>query len=125
MRFLTCHLRKCRSRELRTGRTPQTSRGGMLIAMQSRPCEVGGRLERLDPRFDDPEKDLSFQAVFRLAAAGELTAPITDLRLPNGIGLSPDEQTLYVSNSQRSRPVWMAYTLDATGRVVGERVSAG
>jgi gluconolactonase len=78
----------------------------------------------LPKAFDDPEKDLSFQAVFRLGATGELTALITDVRLPNGIGLSPDGRTLYVSNSERSRPVWIAYTLSASGAVVGERVFA-
>jgi len=78
----------------------------------------------LPKAFDDPERELSFQGVFRLAATGELTALVTDIRLPNGIGLSPDERTLYVSNSQRSRPVWMAYSLSTAGAVVGERVFA-
>jgi gluconolactonase len=67
--------------------------------------------------FDDPDKELPFQGVYRLAANGELTAVVTDLRSPNGIGLAPDQRTLYVSNSQSSRPIWMAYTLTASGSV--------
>ena len=78
----------------------------------------------LPKAFDDPEKELPFQGVYRLAATGELTALVTDLRLPNGIGLSPDERTLYVSNSQRSRPVWIAYALSATGAIAGQRLFA-
>jgi gluconolactonase len=75
----------------------------------------------LPQTFDDPDKELPFQGVFRLTATGVLTAIVTDLRSPNGIGLSPDERTLYVSNSQSSRPIWMAYELDASGTMVKER----
>ena len=45
-----------------------------------------------------PDKELSFNGVFRYSH-GRLTAEITDLTLPNGIGFSPDGKTLYVSNS--------------------------
>ncbi len=69
----------------------------------------------LPKAFDDPDKELPFQGVYRLTAAGQLTAIVTDLRSPNGIGLSPDERTLYVSNSQSSRPIWMAYALSPSG----------
>jgi gluconolactonase len=62
-----------------------------------------GSLWFTDPPFGltgmdrDPAKELSFNAVFRYSA-GVLTAAITDLTLPNGIGFSPDGKTLYVSN---------------------------
>ena len=71
--------------------------------------------------FDDPDKELPFQGVYRLTVTGELTALVTDLRSPNGIGLSPDERTLYVANSDDSRPIWMAYELDACGSIVRAR----
>jgi gluconolactonase len=67
--------------------------------------------------FDDPDKELPFQGVYRLRPDGTLTVIIANLRLPNGIALSPDERTLYVSNSQSTRPVWMAYTLKPDGTV--------
>jgi gluconolactonase len=44
--------------------------------------------------------------------------------LSDGIGLSPDERTLYVANSDPQRPIWMAYELDAKGDVVSKRVFA-
>jgi gluconolactonase len=59
--------------------------------------------------FEDPAKELSFQGVYRLTPDGRLTAVIKDLRAPNGIGFSPDEKTLYVSNADNQSPIWMAY----------------
>ncbi|MGO4213184.1 SMP-30/gluconolactonase/LRE family protein, partial [Terriglobus sp. YAF25] len=52
----------------------------------------------LDRQDSDPTKELKFNGVFRYAN-GKLTAPIRDLSRPNGIGLTRDGKTLYVSNS--------------------------
>ncbi len=65
--------------------------------------------------FDDPAKELSFQGVYRLAADGALSAVVTDLEAPNGIGFSPDEKTIYVSNAFNQRPIWMAYAVRPDG----------
>jgi gluconolactonase len=65
--------------------------------------------------FDDPAKELPFQGVYRLTPDGTLAALVTDLGAPNGIGFSPDEKTLYVSNAQHARPVWMAYPVKDDG----------
>jgi gluconolactonase len=73
----------------------------------------------LPKRWDDPAKELSFQGVYRRAPDGSLTVLVRDLRAPNGIGLSPDERTLYVAHSDRSNAVWMAYELLDGGRRVG------
>ena len=59
--------------------------------------------------FADPTKELPFQGVYRLTPEGQLTAVVTELKAPNGIGFSPDGKTLYVSNSDREHPTWMAY----------------
>ena len=50
-------------------------------------------------RKDDP-KDLGFSGVYALALDGTLTLLIDDIKYPNGIGLSPDEKTLYVSDTR-------------------------
>jgi gluconolactonase len=89
----------------------------------------GGELYFTDPpfglpkHFDDAAKELPWQGVYRLRGA-ELELLIRDVRAPNGVALSPDERTLYVSNAERERPVWLAYPLDAEGRVGAGRVFA-
>jgi gluconolactonase len=65
--------------------------------------------------FDDPAKELPFQGVYRLARGGELSLLTQELAAPNGIGFSPDEKTLYVSNAQHARPIWMAYEVRPDG----------
>ena len=74
--------------------------------------------------FEDPAKELPFQAVYRLDAAGALSAIVKDLEAPNGIGFSPDGKTLYVSNAWNPRPVWMAYPVLPDGSAGSGRVFA-
>ena len=64
----------------------------------------------------DPAKELKFNAVFRYRG-GKLTPVITDLNRPNGIALSPDEKTLYVSNSDEGKRFWMKYDVATDGSV--------
>lgn len=47
---------------------------------------------------EDPRKEAPYNAVYRFKD-GRVTAVVTDLHRPNGIGLSPDGSKLYVSNS--------------------------
>jgi gluconolactonase len=65
--------------------------------------------------FDDSEKELPFQGVYRLRKDGRLTLLTRELSAPNGIAFSPDEQTLYVSNADRKRLVWTAFPVNADG----------
>ncbi len=73
----------------------------------------------------DPAKELTVNGVYRLAGALEQSpgAPpkrenlqllIKDLPRPNGIVFSPDEQFLYVSNSEPQK-TWMRYRVKADG----------
>jgi gluconolactonase len=78
-------------------------------------------LEGLDA---SPLKELSFNGVYRIDPGGKPVVIDDTLSFPNGLGLSPDERTLYVANSDPKRPIWMAYTLDAKGNVTGKRVFA-
>jgi gluconolactonase len=72
--------------------------------------------------FDDPHKELRFSGVYRLARSGELTLLTTALRAPNGIAFSPDEKTLYVSNADPQRAVWMAYDVRDDNTLANGRV---
>lgn len=71
----------------------------------------------LPGQFDSSERELPFGGVYRLTAAGELTLLVADLRGPNGVALSPDERTLYVTDADPQDPKWLRYPLAADGRV--------
>jgi gluconolactonase len=84
-----------------------------------------GQLYFTDPPYGlarNATNELGFQGVFRVSPAGAVELLVRDLSRPNGIALSPDERTLYVANSDRERPVIMAYALGGNGKVTGERV---
>lgn len=69
---------------------------------------------------ESPLKELEFSGVFRLDASGEVTLLDKTLSRPNGIGLSPDERTLYVASSDPSNLVIRAYDLDENGDVAAQ-----
>lgn len=71
---------------------------------------------------DSPVKELPFNGVFRLRPNGDLSLVTDDLTFPNGIGLSPDERTLYVAISDSDRPVLMAYDVALDGSTSNGRV---
>jgi gluconolactonase len=60
-------------------------------------------------------KEQPFSGVYRLTPDGTVTVIDKQLNYPNGVALSPDEGTLFVTNSDKARPVLMAYTLGADG----------
>ncbi|MES1196071.1 MAG: SMP-30/gluconolactonase/LRE family protein [Steroidobacter sp.] len=66
-------------------------------------------------------KELKFSGVYRVASNGSVSVIDDSLSYPNGIALSPDEHTLYVSDSDPANPIWMAYTLDDEGTVLSKR----
>jgi gluconolactonase len=70
---------------------------------------------------DDPAKELKFNGVYRLTN-GKLDVVVKDLTRPNGIALSPDEKTLYVSNSDEKKRLWMRYDVAADGLLSNGRV---
>jgi gluconolactonase len=73
------------------------------------------------PKMDaDPKKEIKFNGVYRYAG-GKLTAMITDMKQPNGIGFSPDGKTLYVSNSMPDM-VLRAYDVGADGKLSNKRI---
>ena len=67
----------------------------------------------LPKSYEDPGKELPHQGVYRLGRDGRLTLVTSELSAPNGIAFSPDERTLYVSNADARRLVWMAFDVRA------------
>ena len=76
----------------------------------------------LEQQMDDPAKEIDFQGVYRLDPDGTVTLLADDLSRPNGIAFSPDEQTLYVANSDPERAIWMAYDVEPGGSIANGRV---
>jgi gluconolactonase len=70
----------------------------------------------------DPKKELPYNGVYRLSKNGELTLLTSELTYPNGIALSPDEQTLYVAVSDPKQAIWMAYDVLPDGTIANGRV---
>ena len=74
--------------------------------------------------FTDPNKELAFNAVFRVAKDGTIKAVATDLEAPNGLGFSPDYKTLYVANATTKEPIWKAYAVKRDGSLDKGRIFA-
>ena len=55
-------------------------------------------------------------------SAGAVTVLDKTLTYPNGLAFSPDGKTLYVSQSDPERAIWMAYDVTPDGGVTGGRV---
>ena len=73
---------------------------------------------------ESPLKEQPVNGVYRLDPDGSVTLIDGGLSFPNGILLSPDGHTLYVSNSDPHRAIWMAYRLDARGNATSRHVFA-
>ena len=71
---------------------------------------------------DDPARESPVFGVYRVSPDGAVDLLVDDLTRPNGIALSPDEDRLYVANSDPRRALWMVYPLDADGAVAEGRV---
>ena len=74
----------------------------------------------LPKTFDDPNKELPFQGVYRLSKDGKLTLLTTEVKAPNGIAFSPDEKKLYVADSARA--LWFVFEVKADGTLSPGRV---
>ncbi|KAA5543646.1 SMP-30/gluconolactonase/LRE family protein [Roseiconus nitratireducens] len=69
----------------------------------------------LPERAEDPRRELDFCGVYRLGSDGKLSLLTKQMTRPNGIGLSPDEKTLYVAQSDPENPIWMAFPIQDDG----------
>jgi gluconolactonase len=70
---------------------------------------------------NSPLKELDFSGVYRISPTGELTLLTRDHPFPNGIGLSPNERTLYVASTGQPGNI-MAYDLQADGTIANGRI---
>jgi gluconolactonase len=78
--------------------------------------------ERRAMGLDPIEPELAFSGVYSIAPQGSLTLLIDDFDRPNGLALSPDERTLYVSDTSRMHV--RAFDVDRDGALSNGRVFA-
>ncbi len=80
-----------------------------------------GNLYFTDPPYglpgglEGPQAELSFCGVYCLSPDGKVSLLTKEMTRPNGIGLSPDEKTLYVAQSDPSAALWRAFPIRADG----------
>ncbi len=119
-------------------RVSRTDREGVTVSLADRfegkrlnsPDDLAvapsGVIYFTDPPYGLPRqlagKELDFQGVYRIDTDGRLSVVIRDLPRPNGIALSPDLGTLYVTDSARSE-LW-AFPLKPDGTTGAGRVLA-
>lgn len=66
---------------------------------------------------NDSSKQIPFQGVYKVKKDGTVVLLVDSLTRPNGIALSPDQQTLYVANSDQPMAKWYAF------RIVGDSLT--
>jgi len=76
----------------------------------------------LPKQMDDQDKQLPFQGVYRLEPNGNVTLLTDEFTRPNGIAFSPDEKTLYVSNSDPEMAIWKSFDVRDNGLLENGRV---
>ncbi len=72
----------------------------------------------------DPAKELDYSGVYRLSKNGTLTLLTRAMTFPNGIAFAPGEKTLYVSNSDPQKALWLAFPVKDDGTLEEGRVFA-
>lgn len=70
----------------------------------------------------DPGRELAWFGVYRLGADGQVTLLTKEFVRPNGLAFSPDEKTLYVSQSGSVFPHWRAFAVSQDGTLGAGRV---
>lgn len=76
-----------------------------------------GSIYFTDPPYglkDKAAREIDFDGIYKISPDGKVTALVKDVRWPNGIALSPDEQTIYVAVSDKDQPRVMAFNLDGS-----------
>lgn len=79
----------------------------------------------LPRQFDDPAREIAWNGVYRLGPDGRAVLLVRDMDVPNGLTFSPDERTLYVTDSSdRDRTRVMAFPVAADGTLGPGRLFA-
>ena len=71
---------------------------------------------------NDSTKEISFQGVYKVDTAGQVTLLSDSLTRPNGLAFTPDEKTLIVANSDPAKAVWYAFSLNTSDSIISAKL---
>jgi sugar lactone lactonase YvrE len=130
-RLLTC--------EHATRRVTRTEKDGTVVSIASHysgkqlnsPNDIvvrsDGTIYFTDPPFGLNDtwgvpgtQQLDFQGVFRITREGELHLEAKDIKTPNGLALSPNEQKLYVADTEKQQI--LVFSVSPDGSLRDERI---
>lgn len=79
-----------------------------------------GTIYFTDPPYgmvDESVREIDWHGVYRLSTDGTVLLLTKEFARPNGIGLSPDEKTLYVAQSDHAQPIYQSFSILEDGRL--------
>ncbi len=76
----------------------------------------------LEKNMDDPLKELSFQGVYKINKSGKLVLLLDSISRPNGLAVTPDQQSLLIANSDPAKPYWYAYDFGPGEKLIHPRI---
>jgi gluconolactonase len=82
--------------------------------------DKAGNIYFTDPPYgmlDESVREIDWHGVYRLTPYGVVTLLTKEFTRPNGIGLSPDQKTLYVAQSDKEAPIYKAFPLNEDGTI--------
>src|SRR5436190_6278310 len=93
--------------------------------------DKAGNIYFTDPPYGLPKgpqdtemREISWNGIYRIAPGGKVTLMSKDMTFPNGITLSPDQKTLYISQSDPKAAIWRAFPIQPDGSFGDSRVIA-
>ena len=93
--------------------------------------DKAGNIYFTDPPYGLPKgpqdtamREIPWNGIYKISPNGQLRLMTKEMTFPNGITLSPDQQTLYVSQSDPKAAVWVAFPIKSDGNLGPSRVIA-
>ncbi len=103
----------------------ETYKGKRFNSPNDLVMDRSGNIYFTDPPYGQPENktgEIGINGVFKVTPEKEVTLLLDSLSRPNGIGLSPDQKTLYINQSDPENPVLYKYELAEDGSLEGGTV---
>ena len=73
---------------------------------------------------DTETREIAWHGIYKVSPSGTVMLMSKEMTFPNGITLSPDQKTLYVSQSDPKEAIWKAFPIQADGTLGKSRVVA-